>query len=308
MVMSKKLNVVLSGIYFPVAIMRYFENALRRRDDVNLKTLGPYSGTFIPWSGGMNLPPKYAHEPNYALPLSWSSNQGIFKVPDNVFGVEPDLWIQCDAGWWVRDRPPAKIVAHIATDPHVLNYDQQRGNCDYFFNMQKVYSKPGDIYLPYAADPEWHAPMPNVEKEYDACLIGLQYMERTKWVDALRADGLKVYYDNGPAFREYRMLYNKSKVALSWSSKQDLIARVFEGMCMGLPVVCNYVPDLKAHFKDGEHYYGFTSVSDAVGTVKRLLAFPEDINKVSHQAHDLVMEKHLYDHRVQQILETAGLV
>ena len=305
--MSNKIKVVLSGIYFPVAILRYFEAALRRRDDIDLKTLGPFSNTFIPWGGGMNLPPKYAKKPDHDLPLSFANRPGIYKAPDSVFGVEPDLWIQCDAGWWVQGRPPAKVVAHIATDPHVLNYDRQRELCDYFFNMQKVYSQPGDIYLPYAADPVWHAPM-EVEKEWDACLIGLQYAERTKWVDALRAKGLKVYYDNGPAFKEYQLQYAKSRVALSWSSKQDLIARVFEGMCMKLPVVCNRVPDINEHFMEGKHLAAFDTLDQAIPAVEHLLMDTTFADRLAKESHDLVMEKHLYDHRVQQILETAGLV
>jgi hypothetical protein len=304
--MSKKIKVVLSGIYFPVAILRYFENALNRRDDVDLATVGPYSGTFIPWDGGMNLPPKYAKRPDKALPLQWASNRGGYIVPKDYYG-RVDLWIQCDAGWWVKGRPPADVVAHIATDPHVLNYDQQRGNCDFFFNMQKVYSQPGDIYLPYAADPEWHAPM-QVKKEWDACLIGLQYAERTKWVEALRAKGLKVYYDNGPAFREYQLQYAKSRVALSWSSKQDLIARVFEGMCMGLPVVTNRVPDINEHFMEGKHLSAFDTLDQAIPAVEHLLMDATYADRIAQESHDLVMEKHLYDHRVQQILETVGLV
>ena len=41
------MNVVLTGIYYPLAILRYFEAALRRAD-VNLFTAGPYTATRIP--------------------------------------------------------------------------------------------------------------------------------------------------------------------------------------------------------------------------------------------------------------------
>lgn len=301
----KKIKVVLSGIFYPMAILRYFERAFQRREDVELITVGPYTGTYIPWDGGMNLPPKYAKSPDYDMPSNMAGLSGKLVAPSA--GNDIDLWVQVDAGFYFRERPKAEIVAHVATDPHVLDYSRQRELCDYFFNMQKVYSQEGDIYLPYAADPEWHAPM-NIEKEWDACLIGLRYSTRTALVFALRDRGLKVYYDNGPVFKEYQIAYNKSRVALSWSSKQDLIARVFEGMCMKLPVVCNRVPDLDEHFIEGRHYFGFDSLVDAIEMVVDLQKEEKVAEEVATNAHELVMAEHLYDHRVQQILETVGLI
>ena len=63
------MKIVLSGMYYPVAIVRYFEAALRRRPDVELFTMGPFTGTFIPWNGGMNLKPEYAKAPDLELPM-----------------------------------------------------------------------------------------------------------------------------------------------------------------------------------------------------------------------------------------------
>lgn len=311
--MSEKIRIVLSGIFYPVAILRYFENALLRRDDVELFTVGPYTGTWIPWAGGMNLSAKYAKKPD--LPLAGDMAR-IGKVPYGVVSFlpwVPDLWLQVDAGFYFdfggKYNTQAGRVAHVATDPHVLDYSYQRTQCHQFFNMQKIYSQPGDIYLPYAADPEWHAPIEGLEKEYDACLIGLHYESRTRLVDALRQKGLRVYYDIGPAFREYQLLYARSKVALSWSSKQDLIARVFEAMAMKIPLVCNIVPDLDLHFKDGVHYHGFRGLGDAIKEVEEIVGTHRNAaEKMAQQAHDLVMEKHTYDHRIQQILETCGVL
>jgi hypothetical protein len=64
----------------------------------------------------------------------------------------------------------------------VLNYDRQRQLADFFFNMQLEYSKNGDIYLPYAYSPDVHY-LEEVEKEYDVCMIGLHYQQRTELVN-----------------------------------------------------------------------------------------------------------------------------
>jgi hypothetical protein len=225
-------------------------------------------------------------------------------IVENSLPFKPDLWINVDAGF--AFSKPKCPYAIIATDPHVLKYDYQRTQADKFYNMQKYYSKPGDIYLPYCADPIWHSPLER-EKEYDACLIGLQYPNRTQLVNRLRAKGLKVAYGIGIVYDEYQEIYSKSKVALSWSSLSDLIARVFEAMLMKVPLVCNRVPDLPLHFTVGTHYLGFDTLDEAEKNVMTVLNNYETAMRMANRAHELVKEHHLYDHRIQTILEDFDL-
>jgi hypothetical protein len=295
--MNKK-RIVLSGIFYPMAILSFFRRALERRNDIELITTGPYTGNWIPWAGGMELDQRYAIAPTHPLGTSLI---GLGSIPA-PFIPDVDLWIQCDAGFYFLPRPQAKHVVHIATDPHVLKYDRQRTICDHFFNMQKAYSQPGDIYLPYACDPILHAPL-ELEKVYDGCLIGLQYQNRNELVSALHARGHKICYKLGVVFDVYQQVYCQSRVALVWSSLNDLIARVFEGMAMGLPVVCNRVPDLPDHFVEGTHYLGFDTVSEAVKQFEWVLEHPVEASLIAQTASKLVLEKHTYDVRVQQIFD-----
>ena len=167
--------------------------------------------------------------------------------------------------------------------------------------------KPRDRLLPYAASEIHHYPEER-EKIYDACLIGLHYENRTKLVNRLRARGLKVYYDIGPVFDEYREIYNQSKVALSWSSLDDLIARVFEAMAMNVPLVCNNVPSMSTHFISGQHYYGFNNLDEAEAQVHMALENYEDAMGVSEAGHRKVMAQHLYKYRISDILRNCGLI
>ena len=156
------IKVCLTSINYPMSMARYFERALERRSDVELITLGPYTGNRIPWNGGMDLLPKYAKSPTYPLPMQ-VINQGKIspKIFPSTFENLPDvdLWLEVDAGFYLDPRPETGIVAHVATDPHALSYDRQRQLADYFFNMQTPYMKNGDIYLPYAYDPTVHYPI-----------------------------------------------------------------------------------------------------------------------------------------------------
>lgn len=290
------MKVVLSGIYYPVAILRYFEAALRRRPDVELITAGPYSGNKIPWKGGMELPMKYARKPDILLPGGMVS----MSVAESKLPWKPDLWIQVDAGYFLWGRPSCPNF-FVGTDPHCLNYDKQRTYADKFFCMQTPYKKPGDEYMPYAYDPIWHAPRPeNTPTAFDGALVGMAYDGRVKWINALKARGHKIFFDNGPAYDEAREIYHHSKIGLNWSSLQDLCARVFEVAAMGCCPVVNKVPDLDTlGWIDGTHYLGFTTLDEAIRAFESALERWQD---VSNQAQQFV-KPHTWDARVSQLLQ-----
>jgi len=312
------LNIVFSTIYYPVAIGKYFDAALRRRDDVNIFSVGPWTSTWIPWKGGIHIDEKYSQPPD--IPISKSLIGNVLlnpKAVEHQIPFKPDLWINVDAGFGFSK--PDCPYAVVATDPHVLQYTYQRAQADIFYNMQDYYAIGGDRVLPYCADPVWHAPL-SMEKEYDVCLIGLQYENRNQLVNKLRDKGLKVYYDTGPCYTEYQELYAKSRVALSWSSKRDLIARVFEGMHMAIPVVCNRVQSMSTYFVEGEHYLGFgnaeqigdewsqSDISEAVEQVEKILADYDAAIEMALAAHNKVAAQHLYDYRISTILRDFKLI
>ena len=301
------MKIALVGLYFPVTMLNYFRRALERRDDVELVTIGPFTGDWIPWAGGMRLPMKYVHTPTHPLPQSLIQKgkvtPQILQMFDDLADV--DLWLEVDAGFYLDPKPDG-VVAHVATDPHCLNYDRQRELADYFFNMQTPYIKEGDFYLPYAFDPTLHYPEER-EKIYDACLIGLQYTQRTQLVRQLRNQGLNVYYEIGDVYDEYRQRYNESKIALSWSSLQDTPTRIFEALGMGLALVCNRTPDLATFFVDGEHYLGFDTAEEGTKQVMRLLVDDDMREEIANAGYRKV-QQHTWDHRITQILETAGLL
>ena len=303
---ENKMNIVVSGLFYPVTMMQYFINALERRDDVNLWTCGPFNGTWIPWGGGMHIDEKYVYTPSLCLDKNVRTRAPYGRVANDV-PFEPDLWLQIDAGWHFMDRPKAKIVAHIQTDPHVLKhtYSWPKSYSDFSFCMQTPYIQAGEWYLPYGYDPKIHYPE-DLEKEYDVCLIGLQYEARTKLISALERKGFSVYYTIGKVYDDYRNLYNKSRIALSWSSLLDLPARVWEAFGMALPLVTNRLPDLSTFFVEEDHYLGFDSLGEAVQQVEWLLQNPEDAEIMAQAGYRKGLP-HTWDSRIDQVLEIVKL-
>jgi len=304
-----KIRVAIGGIHYPLSMMSYFIRAFQRREDVDLWLYGPSTSTWIPWNNGMYINPKYVVMPDFALPASSIGINPPSAIVNTQMPWTPDLTIQIDAGWHTKDRPRGNIVAHVQTDPHVLKntYVIPKQYSDLNFCMQKVYSTYDEIYLPYAYDPTVHYPMPEVVKEYDACLIGLQYDKRMGLIRGLQSHNLRINSGIGLVFDEYRLAYNQSKVALSWSSLLDIPARVFEGMAMGLPLVANRLPDMPLFFEEGVDYLGFDNEQEAIKQVLSLLIDDEYSKKIATNGYNKV-KNHTWDARVRTILEHTKLI
>lgn len=314
---KNKINVLMLSIVYPLAMSTYFKRAFQRRDDVDFVDCGPYTGSWIAWMGGMNVLDKYAIPP--VVPLPFPPNVGVVdyglvRAMLNNMGRQewkPDLVLTVDAGIHWTGKPSEGLIAHVATDPHVLNYDYQRRISDKFFNMQAVYSAQGDILLPYAFDSDMCKPM-DIEKDTDAVLIGMPYESRIAWVEELRKHGVSVLFENGPIFDEYQVLNNRARIGLNWSSLDDLNCRVFELMAMRLCPIVNRVSAISSMFTEGVHYVGFNTISEAVTAVLWAKENPEKADEIAKNAHDRVWElvdgfpRHSYDKRVDQILKECG--
>jgi hypothetical protein len=302
------MRVTISGLIFPLTIMRYFWEAFEHREDVELQVIGPFFDDYIPWRGGMQLPKRYVKHPSIPLPRNAANIRIDPKLVETQLPWKPDLWVQFDAGFHFTRRPDAGIVALVETDPHVLKstYHLPKSYSDYTFSMQGVYMDEGEYYLPYAYSQYHHYPV-DVPKKFDACMIGLQYPQRTDLVNRLIAKGKRVYYDNGPVFDEYRELYCSSKIGLNWSSKMDLNARCFELLAMKVCAVMNLVPDLKTFFVPDDHFISFLDINEAETKILSLLENEDKRNEIAEAGYRKV-QGHTYDARVQQMLEIMKLV
>lgn len=322
-----KIKVLLLYIVYPLAMGTYFRRALERRTDVDLKVAGIYTGAWIPWLGGMELPQKYAKPIDIPLPFSPNIGEVNYDLVKAQLGDwKPDIIINVDAGLHWKYKPTDGLVVTVGTDPHVLNdfYDTPRKNSDLFFNMQLSYSRGADLYLPYAYDPTVHYPLDGsrfggfglstdkepvmyyshnkIEKDTDAVLIGMPYEHRVQWVEALRAKSVSVLFENGPVFDEYREINNRARIGLNWSSLDDLNARAYELPAMKLAPVMNKVSDLE---RSGIECASFTTLPEAVEAVLYLKEHDQARVELAELAYKSVQGQ-TYDARISQIFKMAG--
>ena len=305
--------VALSGLFYPVAILRYFESALLRRTDIDFVTVGPDFGTWLPWKSGMHLG-YTVRTVDIPLPRVTSDQPPVQFAEAKIrsrLGRLPDLWLQVDAGYHFSGKPVSGCSVIVATDPHVLNYDRQRTLADYFYCMQTPYAKSDDRYFPYAYDVFWHRRIGDDERPteptYDASLCGLVYSNRLSWASLLRGRGYKVFLDTGPSYGDARKIYAESVTGFNWSSKKDTVARCFELMAMGVPSPMNRTSDLLRLFRDGEHFLGFDSVGEAAQASISLIESEALRNEIRSKALEAV-EPHTYDARVETILRDVQII
>lgn len=318
-----KVKVLCLSLWYPLSMSRYFEDALLHNPNVDLKTTGVFTGSWIPWMGGMNLEEKYAKPIDLPLPF----RPDVGKVNYDFVKAQlpkdwiPDIVLCIDAGITWEHRPSDGYVAHIGTDPHVLSgwYEQSRRMSNKFFNMQLCYKESSDIYLPYAYSPRVHYPIhrvlegqgyltggvEQVEEDTDAVLIGMPYENRVQWVDRLRKHGVSVIFENSPVFDEYRQLANRARIGLNWSSMNDLNARFFETPAFGLAPVMNRVPDAWLFLNESTDYIGFDNLDEAVDGVLYLKNNPDKVQEMAKNAFNHIQGQ-TYDVRVDTILEECG--
>lgn len=318
-----KIKILLTYLVYPLAMATYFRKALEHREDVDLRVAGIYTGSWIPWGSGMNLPEKYAVPPDVILPLTLGTNEYSYELVKAMLGGwTPDLIIQVDAGFHAKHKPTDGMVVTVGTDPHVLNdfYDTPRKYSDKFFNMQASYSKDGDIYLPYAYSkydfyPELKSDggatgideLEKSQKDLDAVLVGNTYESRLSWVSELRSRGVSVAHELGPVFDEARALYNRGRIGLNWSTLDDLNCRAFELPAMKLCPVMNRVTDANKFFAEGFNYLPFSNMNEAIEQVIWAKEHPEDAQVFAERAYQNVLP-HTYDARVDMLLRECGLI
>src|SRR5689334_19808331 len=98
--MKSKIKVLCLSLWYPLSMSRYFEKAFLHRDDVDFKSVGVYTGSFIPWMGGMNLPEKYSKPCDIPLPFSPSIGQVNYELVKAQLPKDwiPDINLTIDAG------------------------------------------------------------------------------------------------------------------------------------------------------------------------------------------------------------------
>lgn len=301
------MKILLVAQHYPVASGRYMYDTLKSRigqlGGVEVRSAGYAMGTEV-WGG--RVAPEYEWKPYYDLRVASQVPEIAAWAPDLILVMDSDPLL---LDWCEMVRHLCPIVVY-GVDNHVREYfrpwfshyflahDDLEVNISRARRMEGLYT-----WLPCATDDYLFpmSPIPWGAREHDVACIGVMYPNRWEMVYALRDAGLKVVVGTGVVYREYRHVYQNSRIALVQSIKRDLSIRVFEGLGMGCAVLAHDMPDL--HRLDADPVTTYETPEEAVQHAIELIGMePKIVQKAVEKSSDWALRNHTWLHRAQVIL------
>jgi len=235
-------------------------------------------------------------------------------------------------------------LAYFASDTH-LGRDYRfwmASKADYVFFAQKravdEYETWSDhpkkegqkvFWLPHAVEPSCYRPgvwtgekwidaVP--KKEFDVCFVGhlnneenYNGLARIDFLDVMFKEFPNFYYGSrspldptANLFEDVANKFNRSKIVLNISIKDDINMRVFETLATKSFMLTNELPT----FEDiglipGKHFATYNSYEEAITKAKYYLNHEEEAQAIAQAGYEEVINNHTYLHRVQAILDVA---
>ena len=184
------------------------------------------------------------------------------------------------------------------------------------------------FYLPFARDPEQHAPVAVAgEPEFEVVFAGNLDEERVRWLEPLAGFRLAVFGEHteralprGSALRAATFLpaaygaglaraLARGAVSLNVMRLQNARShnmRTFESPACGAFTLSQRTPELVELFREGEEVACFGSEAELVEQVRYWLARPEERRRVAEAGFRRV-EHDTYAVRAREILRRAGI-
>jgi spore maturation protein CgeB len=239
---------------------------------------------------------------------------------------------------WSADYP-RNFEYHIETGPY---FDYLfTSAADGLKNYRKRGHKNGH-WLPFACDADIHKPIDVSEKERekyscDVCFVGSNYPERVAILEKLSGFNLGIWgigWDKLPSNsplkqhirggvsrpEEWTKIYSCSKIVLNILSLKldgaiDLVdpeyghianTRVFEALGCGAFQLVELKSDVIKLFKTGDHLVCYEDSNQLIKLIKYYLNNPEDRKRIANNGRRIAIEKHTYQHRINEILSTIS--
>lgn len=167
----------------------------------------------------------------------------------------------------------------------------------------------GGYWLPLAVTPGYDRPGGQVEKVYDAAFVGyLNDTERTAAMAQL-SKTVDLHIAQGVFGAAAVQVYHQARVGLNMPSlygtdvAYDLNMRLFEILATGTPLVTNANYDLNdLGIRSGVNCLTYQGIADAERQIKILLKDKALGEALAANAYELVMRKHTYQARAEQLL------
>lgn len=172
-------------------------------------------------------------------------------------------------------------------------------------------------WMPHAFEPMAYMDIQNIKegesprqfeflkREFDIAFVGhVNSPNRVDFLDRMFKEFPNFFFGQR-RFQDAARIYKKSKICINVAMKEDLNMRCFEVMGAGGFLLTDYVPYMEELFEDGKHCAIYRSHDEAVDKAKYYLSHDEERERIAQAGHELVLNNHTIDKRVDRILEVA---
>ena len=155
-----------------------------------------------------------------------------------------------------------------------------------------------------------------LQKIHDVVFVGHKgsnanpFNDRIQHLDTIFKAFPNSWYAFGAFFEQAALRYARGRVGFNISVRDDLNMRFFEVLSYGNCLATNrdVVGWDELGFEEGKHFLGFEGEEEAVEVIGWALRNPMEREKIAKEGHKLVRESHTYRHRINNMLETCGVM
>lgn len=250
----------------------------------------PYND--CPWKEIIEWTPDRVHATEYDLVLNMECND-----PEPQYFELTQVKTEKRAVWHF-DTSYYQITAFN----HITNYEPDHV---FFANDNfRDYHFKNSSWLPYAADPRFFRPL-DTEKTIDVGLVGSDRPERRRLIDFLEKNGVRAQLISGVFKEDYIDALASCRIVINENPPAGtglLNMRTFEASAAGTALLssdecCNAV------LIPGSETLIYTNAVSAVDHCRVLLSDPVGLIEMSKRGQGTIRERHMYDHRAQEILD-----
>ena len=215
--------------------------------------------------------------------------------PEDVFAcrickilyLQDSLQANQEAAFIIQTKSPLFDIVYSFTEAELPFYKQ--------FNKNS-------FFLPLAADKEVHKDLQVSNKLIDVGFVGNLNVNRINMINYLLDKGIPIQYSY--THIDYVKTVNDTKINLNIGiTNSGYQMRVFEILSMGGLLLTNKVEGETELFQDGIHLRYYKDFDDLVNLCYYYNIHRSEAKEIAGRGQDLVLRKHLYTHRVQQIVE-----
>ena len=200
---------------------------------------------------------------------------------------------------WMQDSIQANQEANFVIQTKAPLFDIVYGFANAEIPFYKQFNK-NSFYLPLGADKDMHREI-NIEKTIDVGFCGSLNNNRINMINYLLDKGIPIQYSYSK--EKYAEIVSSTKINLNVGiTESGYQMRVFEILVMGGLLFTNAVRDENL-FVDKEHLIYYNDFNHLYELLCYYIDKPEERSRIANNGQQIVLEKHLYLHRVKEIID-----